>query len=904
MKKLIQFFSVFLLVLVPVLVQAQDPDTVSIRELNTYDNLTEYSVANIQAHPLAGETVVYTGVIVSNPRSSGLATPSDNAGNDGIIDDISRIHVFITDTAAVNQGRDGMSIQIVESDWELLGDLNRGDVVTFKGRLTFFNATAQMAVDEVVGFLGNVNLNFPQYAELLDPWEVPVDSLNIANGDGTYQVDISNYSKYNAAYVKITGGSVSNVSTGDRPNWAINENGSRIYVYDTSLRVRNDRSAGYLPSFNYRRIPGLDGGEDGLFVPPVPGAIVNVSGFLTMNGDDPDGTIAADQNVFGINPFEDGILWTVDDNTGDPLRCVSGELCNGDVLDWPNDIEIVGLPPVFSNVAQSDSSVTSSDAVTVTVDIVANGSATISGAELIYTDGTVTDTLTMTNTAGSTYSADLPTFPNFTPVAFYIEATDSEGLKGRAPISGNFGFFVQDTAIDAISVIQKTADELAGPSPLAGAGEVPVNISGLIVADAETDGVIVFQEAAEAWSGVFLELTSETEALVRGDSITITSLEVAEAEVRSNSLTLTQLINLEFTVNSSGNDIEAVIPVITTDTVQVLQNGGELENYEGMVVKFEGVELTSRGNFGEYVFKNTDADSSGGAIFNEDIRSESEIGSVLVEFDFNHTVREDKTMDAYAVVAASFGAPKFHPRNASDLVADDGNAFTPVLDFALTSPSDSAEIEVTGDLEVTWGVSEDFDGDDVTYEWVLYSADTANVIVTVPSNSSSSDNSVTLSGSVVDGLLADAGLSVGQSANFVWNVRVSDGSDTLGVRGSYGNFGDDWEPVYRYITLTRGLITSNDDEGSSQPKTFSLEQNYPNPFNPTTSIKFGLPNAANVTLTIYNMIGQKVATIVNGNMQAGFHTVQFDARNLASGMYLYRIEAGTFNSVKKMMLIK
>ena len=903
MKTLIQTLSVFLFILVPVLVQAQDPDTVSIRELNTYDNLTEYSVENIQGHPLAGETVVYTGVIVSNPRSSGLATPSDNVGNDGIIDDISRIHVFITDTAAVNQGRDGMSIQIVESDWELLGDLNRGDVVTFKGRLTFFNATAQMAVDEVVSFLGNVNLNFPQYAELLNPWEVAVDSLNIANPDGTYQVDISNYSKYNGAYVKITGGSISNVSTGTRPNWAINENGSRIYAYDTSLRVRNDRTAGYLPSFNYRRLPGVGGGEDGDFVPPVPGAIVNISGFLTMNGDDPDGTIAANQNVFGINPMEDGILWTVDDNTGDPLRCESGQTCNGVALDWPNDIEVVGLPPVFSNVAQSDSSVTSSDAVTVTVDVVADGAATVSSVNIIYTDGASIDTMAMTNTAGNTYSYTLPTFDNFTPVSFYIEATDSEGLKGRAPIAGEYGFFVQDGPINSIALIQQTASGEAGPSPLSDIGVLPVDISGIIVSDSE-DGVIVLQEAAAAWSGIFLEQTSATEELVRGDSITITALEVAEASVASNSLTLTQLINLEFTLNSSDNDVEAVIPVITTDTVVVLQNGGELENYEGMVVKFEDVELSDRGNFGEYTFRNTDADSSGGAIFNEDIRSDAEIGSVGVPYDFNHTIREGVVMDAYAIVAASFGAPKFHPRDEDDFIAPDDNAFTPILDFPLTSPADSAEIEVTGDLEVTWGVSEDFDGDDVTYEWVLYSADTANVVVRVPSNSSSSDNNVTLSGTVVDGLLADAGLTVGQSANFVWNVRVSDGSDTLNVHGPYGNFGNDFEPVYRYITLTRGIITSNEDDDSSQPKTFSLEQNYPNPFNPTTNIKFGLPNAADVTLTIYNMIGQKVATIVNGKMKAGFHTVQFDARNLASGMYLYRIEAGTFSSVKKMMLIK
>ncbi len=902
MRKLIQFFSVLAFVFMPVLVQAQD--TVSVKDLNTYpEPLTEFSNEAIQAHPLSGETVVYTGVVVSNPRSSGLATPTDT-DNDDIIDDISRIHVFITDTAAVNQGREGMSIQIVESDFGLLSGLNRGDVVTFTGRLTFFNATAQMTVDEAPDFKGSVNLNFPEYAPLLEPWSVSLSEINTANADGTYQINIGNYGKYNGAYVKIENGSVSNVSTGDRPNWAVNADGTRIYTYDTSLRVRNDRTSGYLPSFNYRRQPGIGGEEDGLFVPPVPGAIVNVSGFLTVNGDDPDGTIAANQTVFGINPFEDGVEWQEDiNNAGTYIRCVDGEMCNGSAFEWPNDIEVVGLPPVFSNVSQSDSSVTSSDAVTVTVDIVADGAATISAASLIYSAGETSDTLSMTNTSGNTYSATLPTFDNFTPVAFSIEATDSEGLTGRAPISGNYGFFVQDEAINSIAVIQTTADGMAGASPLAGAGAVPVNISGIIVSD-DSDGPIILQEAAAAWSGVFLEKTSATEALVRGDSVTITSAEVVEAEVASNSLTLTQLVNLEFTVNSSGNDTEQVIPTITTDLVQELQNGGELEQYEGMLVKFEDVELTDRGAFGEYEFKNLTADSANGVLFNEDIRADATIGVPNVNYDYNNTVREGKTLDAYAIVAASFGAPKFHPRNAADIIAEDGNAFTPVLDFTLTGPADSAEVVVDSDIQVTWNASVDFDEDVVTYEWRLYTADTTTVLATIPPlDNNSTGTSVTIAAATIDALLESAGVAVGEKANFVWNVRVSDGSDTLGVRGPYGDFGDDWEPVYRYLTLERAVISSNEVNGDT-PSAFALEQNYPNPFNPSTTIKFALPEAADVTLNVYNMLGQKVNTLINKRMTAGSYDVSFDASNLASGMYIYRIEAGSFSSIKKMMLIK
>ncbi|MEW6702126.1 MAG: T9SS type A sorting domain-containing protein, partial [Bacteroidota bacterium] len=88
------------------------------------------------------------------------------------------------------------------------------------------------------------------------------------------------------------------------------------------------------------------------------------------------------------------------------------------------------------------------------------------------------------------------------------------------------------------------------------------------------------------------------------------------------------------------------------------------------------------------------------------------------------------------------------------------------------------------------------------------------------------------------------------------------------------------------------------------PTAFSLSQNYPNPFNPSTTIKFGLPKESNVSLKIYNILGEEVATLANEVMQAGFHTVNFDASRLASGMYIYRIQAGNFTEVKKMLLMK
>jgi hypothetical protein len=88
------------------------------------------------------------------------------------------------------------------------------------------------------------------------------------------------------------------------------------------------------------------------------------------------------------------------------------------------------------------------------------------------------------------------------------------------------------------------------------------------------------------------------------------------------------------------------------------------------------------------------------------------------------------------------------------------------------------------------------------------------------------------------------------------------------------------------------------------PKKFELSQNYPNPFNPLTTIRFSLPEAGNVRLTLFNILGQELQTLVNEFKESGVHTINFDASELNSGMYIYKIEAGTFSQTRKMTLIK
>ena len=93
------------------------------------------------------------------------------------------------------------------------------------------------------------------------------------------------------------------------------------------------------------------------------------------------------------------------------------------------------------------------------------------------------------------------------------------------------------------------------------------------------------------------------------------------------------------------------------------------------------------------------------------------------------------------------------------------------------------------------------------------------------------------------------------------------------------------------------------------PDDYSLSQNYPNPFNPTTTIRFGLPVTSQVELSVYNIVGQKVATLVNGDFQAGLHEVEWQGVDetgvpVASGVYFYRLTTDAYNETKKMLLLK
>jgi chitinase len=105
-------------------------------------------------------------------------------------------------------------------------------------------------------------------------------------------------------------------------------------------------------------------------------------------------------------------------------------------------------------------------------------------------------------------------------------------------------------------------------------------------------------------------------------------------------------------------------------------------------------------------------------------------------------------------------------------------------------------------------------------------------------------------------------------------------------------------------TALYGGATSNNENNGGIPMQFTLKQNYPNPFNPTTTIEFSLATGVHVQLEIYNMIGEKIATLINENLNAGVHKVTWDASGMSSGTYVYQLRSGEHLISKKMIMLK
>lgn len=170
----------------------------------------------------------------------------------------------------------------------------------------------------------------------------------------------------------------------------------------------------------------------------------------------------------------------------------------------------------------------------------------------------------------------------------------------------------------------------------------------------------------------------------------------------------------------------------------------------------------------------------------------------------------------------------------------------------------------------------------------------------------------------INGTQVSSGTVSGTFSNWNTSTRLGIGNETGGARPWLGEL--HLVAIYNRA-LTQTEVTQNFNAGANPasvaiakagigtpsddlPKEFRLHQNYPNPFNPLTTIRFELPRDGNVTIKLFNIVGQEVLTLVDEPRAAGVYEVQLDAKDLASGAYIYRLHAGEFVSTKKLMLLK
>jgi len=218
----------------------------------------------------------------------------------------------------------------------------------------------------------------------------------------------------------------------------------------------------------------------------------------------------------------------------------------------------------------------------------------------------------------------------------------------------------------------------------------------------------------------------------------------------------------------------------------------------------------------------------------------------------------------------------------------------PPTDFSLSEPSNNAQITIDesnmndGYITFSWGESSDANGDSLYY---LVRSASAEI-----GDHGMDTNATSITVSYVD-IIEDMSENNVTAATLEWTVHVTDGIDT--VEADNAPFTIEIDGANALRTYLEGLL----------PDEFALRQNYPNPFNPITTLRYDLPENSYVNVTVYDMLGRKVKTLINQTQDAGYRSVIWDATNdygkpISAGIYLYQIQAGGYTSTKKMVLLK
>jgi len=235
------------------------------------------------------------------------------------------------------------------------------------------------------------------------------------------------------------------------------------------------------------------------------------------------------------------------------------------------------------------------------------------------------------------------------------------------------------------------------------------------------------------------------------------------------------------------------------------------------------------------------------------------------------------------------------PRYYTDIAQNVAAAPSPYFFFTdETRAYDNSVLEVTdsaGAYTMSWHPTVDFNGQSLIYQFVVINPETGASLSEKLSNSNGADTTITFSGVDLVKLIQKTGTD---SLAVKLALRTVSTNPAEGIISSVDTL------MVTFIDKATGIL----GEGFI-PKEFFVDQNYPNPFNPSTTIQFGLPAQAEVNLIIYDILGREVARLVNNQvMSAGVYKFSFNASQLASGTYIYRLQADKKVEVKKMLLLK
>lgn len=342
---------------------------------------------------------------------------------------------------------------------------------------------------------------------------------------------------------------------------------------------------------------------------------------------------------------------------------------------------------------------------------------------------------------------------------------------------------------------------------------------------------------------------------------------------------------------SSGN---VVIPEKYSFEDFELEPEVDISPKQGQLVVFEDVTVQQTGQWANQS-NYTLMDAAGNTF---PIRTDRVAESILYDGETTYigTDIPEDPINIVGYVTQFDGNIQIVPRKLEDIF--DASI---ISNFALVAPEDGERVVIEGEwfdeIVISW--DEAGSDQDVSYLWIATLPELLyHVPLQINSDNDGAGTTLTVQKYQVDELLENLGIEVGDELTLKWTVVAASEDGRKYADDSFE------------ITFERGTITNVNDIDGDLPVVFNLEQNYPNPFNPSTTINFAIPQQAQVTLEIYNMLGQRVRTLVAGeNYNAGRYNVVWDGRDrsgmtVASGVYIYRINAGDFTDVKKMMFLK